>query len=78
MHRDLTAWPVPCVLPLSSSSVTASQPLESLPQPGLQKSVSTLQKPTQSISQEVSAGDPVLIEPLMPLLGTGRSGHREK
>ncbi|XP_036769426.2 protein PRRC2B isoform X6 [Manis pentadactyla] len=35
-----------------SSSVTASQPLESLPQPGLQKSVSSLQKPTQSISQE--------------------------
>ncbi|XP_057581307.1 protein PRRC2B isoform X13 [Hippopotamus amphibius kiboko] len=35
-----------------SSSVTASQPPESLPQPGLQKSVSNLQKPTQSISQE--------------------------
>ncbi|KAM8801990.1 protein PRRC2B isoform 5-T6 [Rhynchonycteris naso] len=35
-----------------SSSATASQPLESLPQPGLQKSVSSLQKPTQSISQE--------------------------
>ncbi|XP_055397422.1 protein PRRC2B isoform X12 [Bubalus kerabau] len=35
-----------------SSSVTASQPLELLPQPGLQKSVSNLQKPTQSISQE--------------------------
>ncbi|XP_028918877.1 protein PRRC2B isoform X6 [Ornithorhynchus anatinus] len=35
-----------------SSSVTASQPQESLPQPGLQKSVSNLQKPTQSISQE--------------------------
>uniref|UniRef100_A0A2K5D210 Proline rich coiled-coil 2B n=1 Tax=Aotus nancymaae TaxID=37293 RepID=A0A2K5D210_AOTNA len=35
-----------------SSSATASQPLESLPQPGLQKSVSNLQKPTQSISQE--------------------------
>ena len=48
-----------CVLPLSSSSVTASQPPELLPQPGLQKSVSNLQKPTQSISQEVGAGDPV-------------------
>ena len=48
-----------CVLPSSSSSVTASQPPESLPQPGLQKSVSNLQKPTQSISQEVGAGDPV-------------------
>ena len=47
------------VLPLSSSSVTASQPLELLPQPGLQKSVSNLQKPTQSISQEVGAGDPI-------------------
>ncbi|XP_038600719.1 protein PRRC2B isoform X7 [Tachyglossus aculeatus] len=35
-----------------SSSVTAVQPQESLPQPGLQKSVSNLQKPTQSISQE--------------------------
>uniref|UniRef100_A0A8C9A842 Proline rich coiled-coil 2B n=1 Tax=Prolemur simus TaxID=1328070 RepID=A0A8C9A842_PROSS len=35
-----------------SSSVTASQPPESLPQPGLQKSVSNLQKPTQSISPE--------------------------
>ncbi|XP_070655551.1 protein PRRC2B isoform X11 [Bos indicus] len=35
-----------------SSSVTASQPPELLPQPGLQKSVSNLQKPTQSISQE--------------------------
>ncbi|XP_066112006.1 protein PRRC2B isoform X5 [Saccopteryx bilineata] len=35
-----------------SSSATASQPLESLPQPGLQKSVSNLQKPTQPISQE--------------------------
>ncbi|XP_055456893.1 protein PRRC2B isoform X13 [Psammomys obesus] len=35
-----------------SSSVTASQPPESQPQPGLQKSVSNLQKPTQSISQE--------------------------
>ncbi|XP_036074236.1 protein PRRC2B isoform X8 [Rousettus aegyptiacus] len=35
-----------------SSSVTASQPPESLPQPGLQKSVSNLQKPTPSISQE--------------------------
>uniref|UniRef100_A0A8C2NYB1 BAT2 N-terminal domain-containing protein n=1 Tax=Capra hircus TaxID=9925 RepID=A0A8C2NYB1_CAPHI len=42
-----------------SSSVTASQPPELLPQPGLQKSVSNLQKPTQSISQEVGAGDPV-------------------
>ncbi|XP_069333064.1 protein PRRC2B isoform X2 [Eulemur rufifrons] len=35
-----------------SSSATASQPPESLPQPGLQKSVSNLQKPTQSISPE--------------------------
>ncbi|ELK07299.1 Protein BAT2-like protein [Pteropus alecto] len=35
-----------------SSSATASQPPESLPQPGLQKSVSNLQKPTPSISQE--------------------------
>ncbi|PNI68831.1 PRRC2B isoform 3 [Pan troglodytes] len=35
-----------------SSSATASQLPESLPQPGLQKSVSNLQKPTQSISQE--------------------------
>uniref|UniRef100_A0A2K6LSU6 Proline rich coiled-coil 2B n=1 Tax=Rhinopithecus bieti TaxID=61621 RepID=A0A2K6LSU6_RHIBE len=35
-----------------SSSATASQPPESLPQPGSQKSVSSLQKPTQSISQE--------------------------
>ncbi|XP_036607644.1 protein PRRC2B isoform X3 [Trichosurus vulpecula] len=35
-----------------SSSVTAAQPQESLLQPGLQKSVSNLQKPTQSISQE--------------------------
>ncbi|XP_006892501.1 PREDICTED: protein PRRC2B [Elephantulus edwardii] len=35
-----------------SSSATASQPPESQPQPGLQKSVSSFQKPTQSISQE--------------------------
>ncbi|XP_036892841.1 protein PRRC2B isoform X3 [Sturnira hondurensis] len=35
-----------------SSSATASQPPELLPQPGLQKSVSNLQKPTQPISQE--------------------------
>ncbi|XP_054582703.1 protein PRRC2B isoform X1 [Eptesicus fuscus] len=35
-----------------SSSATASQPPESQPQPGLQKSVSNLQKPTQPISQE--------------------------
>nr|XP_020027750.1 protein PRRC2B isoform X3 [Castor canadensis] len=35
-----------------SSSATASQPPESLQQPGLQKSVSNLQKPTQSTSQE--------------------------
>ncbi|XP_032653691.1 protein PRRC2B isoform X3 [Chelonoidis abingdonii] len=35
-----------------SSSATTAQPLESLPQQGLQKSVSNLQKPTQSISQE--------------------------
>ena len=55
-----------CVLPSSSSSAAVSQPLELLPQPGLQKSVSNLQKsvsnlqkPTQSISQEVGAGDPI-------------------
>ncbi|XP_010625683.1 protein PRRC2B isoform X6 [Fukomys damarensis] len=35
-----------------SSSATACQPPESLPQPGLQKSVSNLQKPTPSINQE--------------------------
>nr|XP_008167370.1 protein PRRC2B isoform X6 [Chrysemys picta bellii] len=35
-----------------SSSATAAQPQESLPQQGLQKSVSNLQKPTQPISQE--------------------------
>ncbi|KFQ99331.1 Protein PRRC2B [Opisthocomus hoazin] len=35
-----------------SSSATAVQLQESLPQQGLQKSVSNLQKPTQSISQE--------------------------
>ncbi|KFQ24417.1 Protein PRRC2B, partial [Mesitornis unicolor] len=35
-----------------SSSATAAQLQESLPQQGLQKSVSNLQKPTQSISQE--------------------------
>ncbi|XP_006834950.1 PREDICTED: protein PRRC2B [Chrysochloris asiatica] len=35
-----------------SSSAAASLPPESLPQPGLQKSVSNLQKPTQSISPE--------------------------
>ncbi|XP_048201173.1 protein PRRC2B isoform X3 [Perognathus longimembris pacificus] len=35
-----------------SSSATASQPPESLLQPGLQKSVSNLQKPTQAVSQE--------------------------
>uniref|UniRef100_A0A452HNF4 BAT2 N-terminal domain-containing protein n=1 Tax=Gopherus agassizii TaxID=38772 RepID=A0A452HNF4_9SAUR len=35
-----------------SSSATTAQPQESLPQQGLQKSVSNLQKPTQSISQE--------------------------
>ncbi|ELK37370.1 Protein PRRC2B [Myotis davidii] len=35
-----------------SSSATASQPPESQPQPGLQKSVSNLQKPTQPVSQE--------------------------
>ena len=40
------------VLPLSSSSVMASQPPELLPQPGLQKSASSLQKPRQSISQK--------------------------
>ena len=48
-----------CVLPLSSSSATVSQPPELLPQPGLQKSVSNLQRLTQLFSQEVSAGDPV-------------------
>ncbi|KFZ65637.1 Protein PRRC2B [Antrostomus carolinensis] len=35
-----------------NSSATAAQLQESLPQQGLQKSVSNLQKPTQSISQE--------------------------
>uniref|UniRef100_A0A8C3V0E6 Proline rich coiled-coil 2B n=1 Tax=Catharus ustulatus TaxID=91951 RepID=A0A8C3V0E6_CATUS len=35
-----------------SSSATAAQLQESLPQQGLQKSVSNLQKPTQSINQE--------------------------
>ncbi|XP_035579660.1 protein PRRC2B isoform X8 [Zalophus californianus] len=35
-----------------SSSVTGSPPPESLPQPGLQRPVSSLQKPTQSSSQE--------------------------
>ncbi|XP_070286528.1 protein PRRC2B isoform X9 [Myotis yumanensis] len=35
-----------------SSSATAAQPPESQPQPGLQKSVSNLQKPTQPVSQE--------------------------
>uniref|UniRef100_A0A8D0HD68 BAT2 N-terminal domain-containing protein n=1 Tax=Sphenodon punctatus TaxID=8508 RepID=A0A8D0HD68_SPHPU len=35
-----------------SSSATAAQPQELPPPPGLQKSVSNLQKPTQSISQE--------------------------
>ena len=55
-----------CVLPSSSSSAAVSQPLELLPQPGLQKSVSNLQKsvsnlqrPTQLFSPEVGAGDPV-------------------
>ncbi|KAG8509475.1 Protein PRRC2B [Galemys pyrenaicus] len=41
-----------------SSSATVSQPLESLPQPGLQKSVSSLQKPTQSVSQESTSSVP--------------------
>ena len=49
-----------CVLPLTSSSVMASQPPELMPQPGLQKSVSNLQKLTQSISQEVGLGTPSL------------------
>ncbi|XP_023556067.1 protein PRRC2B isoform X3 [Octodon degus] len=35
-----------------SSSAAGCQPPESLPQPGLQKSVSNLQKPTQPVSQE--------------------------
>ncbi|XP_058997546.1 protein PRRC2B isoform X10 [Mustela lutreola] len=35
-----------------SSSATGSPPPESLPQPGLQRPVSSLQKPTQSSSQE--------------------------
>ncbi|XP_072604429.1 protein PRRC2B isoform X4 [Vulpes vulpes] len=35
-----------------SSSVTGSPPQESLPQPGLQRPVSSLQKPTQPSSQE--------------------------
>lgn len=72
----------PCILPSSSSSVTASQPPESQPQPGLQKSVSNLQKPTQSISQEVSAGDSACWDPAEScwvLLGKGqrpRAEHR--
>ncbi|KYO23315.1 protein PRRC2B isoform B [Alligator mississippiensis] len=41
-----------------SSSATAAQPQESLPQQGLQKSVSNLQKPTQSISQESTISAP--------------------
>uniref|UniRef100_A0A7M4FUK5 Proline rich coiled-coil 2B n=1 Tax=Crocodylus porosus TaxID=8502 RepID=A0A7M4FUK5_CROPO len=41
-----------------SSSATAAQPQESLPQQGLQKSVSNLQKPTQSISQESTISVP--------------------
>nr|XP_045373274.1 protein PRRC2B isoform X3 [Camelus bactrianus] len=41
-----------------SSTATASQPPESQPQPGLQKSVSNLQKPTQSISQESTSSAP--------------------
>lgn len=48
------------ILPSSSSSATTSQPPESQPQPGLQKSVSNLQKPTQSISQEVGIEEPAL------------------
>lgn len=50
---------------MSSSSATASQPPELQPQPGLQKSVSSLQKPTQSISPEVGAGDPLLMAALL-------------
>lgn len=62
MLRDLVAMAcliLTCVLPLSSSSAAVSQPPELLPQPGLQKSVSNLQRPTQLFSQEVGAGDPV-------------------
>ncbi|KAM5299286.1 protein PRRC2B isoform 2-T2 [Ctenodactylus gundi] len=51
--KDGTGWAnKPDPQDPKSSSVTASQPPESLPQPGLQKSVSNLQKPTQPISQE--------------------------
>ena len=62
MLRDLVAMAcliLTCVLPLSSSSAAVSQPPELLPQPGLQKSVSNLQRPTQLFSQEVGARDPV-------------------
>ena len=62
MLRDLVAMAcliLTCVLPLSSSSAAVSQPPVLLPLPGLQKSVSNLQRPTQLFSQEVGAGDPV-------------------
>ena len=62
MLRDLVAMAcliLTCVLPLSSSSAAVSQPPELLPQPGLQKSASSLQKPRQSISQKVGAGDTI-------------------
>nr|XP_009915671.1 PREDICTED: protein PRRC2B-like [Haliaeetus albicilla] len=59
-----------------SSSATAAQLQESLPQQGLQKSVSNLQKPTQSISQEcrLVTTDPALAPSLMRL-DKKRSGH---
>uniref|UniRef100_A0A452QXR5 Proline rich coiled-coil 2B n=1 Tax=Ursus americanus TaxID=9643 RepID=A0A452QXR5_URSAM len=50
MHTHACLTPVPPAL--SSSSATGSPPPESLPQPGLQRPVSSLQKPTQSSSQE--------------------------
>lgn len=53
MHTHACLTPVPPAL--SSSSATGSPPPESLPQPGLQRPVSSLQKPTQSSSQEVGA-----------------------
>lgn len=51
-----------------SSSATAAQLQESLPQQGLQKSVSNLQKQTQSITQEVGAsGLRATLLPLFPV-----------
>lgn len=55
------------LLSLFSSSATAAQLQESLPQQGLQKSVSNLQKPTQSISQEVGASGLCDCHPASPV-----------